>query len=162
MHSFFEQMREAARQALPEHTFLRLDRGDALFATDAPRWAPEGPLEVSLTRAGFLAHVDGEVMHLWPGPVWFARLEARYPEPPDGLSASLVRFAGHEIDGESIALFARGARLLGDGTDDRYYEKRLRQRAAVCLRQNRMTDGRLLGGGLYACALLLYLTKEER
>ena len=41
----------------------------------------------------------------------------------------------------------------GEGGD--LYEKSLRQRAAVCLR----SEG---GGGLYACALILYLLKGER
>ena len=69
------------------------------------------------------------------------------------------RFAGREIEAESLALFAAGARVLDGDADDGRFERRLRQRAAACLRaQNPASHG----GGLYVCALLNHLIKEAR
>ena len=56
-----------------------------------------------------------------------------HPDPPDFLSASLKRFDGPP-DEESLALFAQGLRARGDARAEADYEKRLRRRAAVCLR----------------------------
>jgi len=160
MDSLAKRLRQAARVALPDGAFLRRDRGDTLFVSDAPgRFDKEGLLP-ALARAGFEGKIDGALVRMWPGSGWLYRLEAAFCEPPDAFCASLVRFAGREADGESLALFSLGARLLDGEADDGRFDRALRQRAAECLRLNRTTDGPLHGGGLYACALLRYLIKE--
>lgn len=163
MNSFAEEMRRCARQALPEEAFLRRDRMGALYVTDAPEWWTEGEITRSLERAGFMPRFGNDLAELWPAPVWLMRLEDEYPEPPDFFSATLAGFhASRGIDDHSVRLFALGVRLLDGDRDDGRFERRLRQRAAVCLRSNRMTDEYTLGGGLYACALLRYMLKEEK
>ena len=159
MNSFALKLRQAARAALPEGAFLHRDRGEGLFVTDAPRREPGGRWRAALSEAGFILSEDGGLARLSPAPAWLNRLEARYPEPPDALCASLQRFAGEPPEPESLALFALGARAL-DGEDDHgRFERQLRQRAAACLRLNR-TQSTRHGGGLYACALLAHIIKE--
>ena len=152
-------LRAAARAALPEGAFLRRDRGEGLFVTDAPRHKAGGDWRAALSEAGFILAEAGGLTRLSPAPAWLVRLEARYPQPPDTFCAALARFAGEPPEPESLALFALGARTL-DGEDDHgRFERQLRQRAAACLRLNR-TQSTRLGGGLYACALLAHLKKE--
>ena len=142
------QMRAAARAALPPRAFLRRDRGDALFVTNAPAFDP-ALWEVP----GFIAQRRGGLMILLPDAGWIARWERRFPEPPDDLCAKLQRFRGAEPNGESLLLFAWGAKLLDGGatpSDIAAYDRALRQRAALALRGG-------CGGGLYAAALLNYL-----
>ena len=161
MRSLAEELRRAAREALPSRAFLRRDRGDALFVSDALRLCPGGDWGDALARAGFLIESDGGLLRLCPGPAWLRALESRFPEPPDDFCASLVRFAGMDADAESLALFALGARRLEGEPDGGRFDKKLRQRAAECLRLNRTTEGPTHGGGLYACALLRYIIEEE-
>ena len=148
-------LREAARAVLPEGAFLRRDRGEALFVTDAPRIAASAPWRESLAEAGFAIVERGGLAFLTPGPGWLSRLEKAFPEPPDDFCRGFTRFAGREIEQESLALFALGARILDGEADDGRFDRRLRQRAAVCMR-----DKSTSGGGLYACALLTHLKKE--
>ncbi|MDO4865978.1 MAG: hypothetical protein Q4C10_05435 [Clostridia bacterium] len=163
MNSFALELRQAARAALPEAAFLRRDRGDGLFVTDAPRRCPDGGWRQALREAGFAVETRDGLARLSPAPTWLKTLEARFPEPPDALCASLFRFAGRAPEAESLRLFALGARTLdGEGGDERF-DRALRQRAAECLRLNGIhPEGPTLGGGLYACALLHYLIEEER
>ena len=147
------RLREAARSALPDGAFLRRDRGDALFVTDAPRLGAGASWREALARAGFLCEESGALARITPGSAWLKALEAEHPVPPDALCKSLMRFAGLAPDAESLRLFALGARLLDGEMDDGRFERALRRRAAECLRLN---AGRTepCGGGLYACALL--------
>jgi len=147
MNSFAAEMRAAARALLPGGAFLRRDRGAALYVANAPG--------IDWAAAGFLCREAGNLAFLTPGPVWLYRLEARFPQPPDRLCASFRRFRG-EPDPEALGLFAAGAKALDGGSCDARYDQRLRQRAAVCLREH------LPGGGLYACALVRYLIEKER
>lgn len=147
MNNFAAEMRASARALLPAGAFLRRDRGNALYVANAPG--------IDWAAAGFLCREDGGLAHLTPGPAWLSRLEALYPEPPDPLCASLRRFRG-EPDPAALALFAAGMKILDGGTCDVKYDQRLRQRAAVCLREH------LPGGGLYACALVRNLIEKER
>lgn len=152
-------LREAARRALPEGAFLRRDRGEALFATDAPRLDPGGDWRAALAGAGFLCEARGGLAFLRPGPAWLSALEKEHPIPPDDLCRGLARFAGLELDEESLWLFALGARRLDGEGDSGRFERALRRRAAQCLRLNaNRTDP--CGGGLYACALLNHIIKE--
>ena len=162
MNSFAKALRLAAARALPQGAFLRRDRGEALFISDAPRLRPGGELAIALRAAGFEAEQRGALIRLFPGPVWPARLEAAFPRPPDGLCAGLFRFAGLPSEPESLRLFALGAKALDAGERGERFERRLRQRAAVCLRLNATKPNpEPRGGGLYACGLLNHLLKEE-
>ncbi|MBR1821884.1 MAG: hypothetical protein IJ769_09715, partial [Clostridia bacterium] len=149
----------AAESALPEGAFLRRDRGDALFVSDAPRRSPDDDWTAALARAGFISQLHGGLASITPGTAWLIGLEADWPDPPDLFCASLFRFAGRTPDDESLALFALGARVLDGEMNDGRFERRLRRRAAECLRLER-TQPTAHGGGLYACALLRHFIKE--
>ena len=146
------QLRAIARAALPPKAFLRRDRGDALFVTNAPAFAPE-------LRAvpGFEAERRGELMYLLPEGSWVRRWERRFRQPPDALCASLARFRDAPPDRENLALFARGAKLLdGHASPEELAacDRAVRQRAAFALRGG-------CGGGLYACAILLSMLNDK-
>ena len=153
-----EALRRAARRALPEGATLRRDRGDALFVTDAPVRAGGGNWASGLAEAGFIVRADGHLAHLTPGPDWITRLEADWPEPPDSLSATLIRYRGLSPDGAVLSLIAMGLRALDGGQEGPAYDRLLRQRAALCLR----APDRYSPGGLYACALIDHLIERER
>ena len=144
-------LRQTARSALHEGAFLRRDRENATFVTDAPRFDPDAA--AALSRAGFVAEARGNLLALTPDAVWLRRLEAAFPDPPDFLCETLLRFRGRAPDGAALRLFARGARLLDGEKDDGSYDKALRRQAAEALRKGS-------GGGLYACGLMRYLIKE--
>ncbi len=155
MHSLAQMLRTAAAAALPEEAFLRRDRGDALFVTDAPRFSARMDWAGLLSEAGFHCAGSGGLLRLWPAGIWLSRLEAACPEPPDDLCQSLSRFRGRDPDGESLKLFAFGMRCLDGGDGAARFDRKLRQRAAACLRLNAMNpEEPTRGGGLYACALL--------
>ena len=151
MNDFTAELRRAARQLLPEGAFLRRDRGEALYVTDAPRRAPS----IDWSAAGFICLEAKGLAHLTPDESWLDRLEALYPNPPDTLCQSFRCFTGIP-DAEALRLFARGMKALDAQSCDLQFSRALRQRAAVCLREH------LPGGGLYACALALYLMEKER
>ena len=153
MNSLSEALRASARAALPPGAFLRRDRGDTLFVTNAPRLRPDVDWAGALARAGFDCASRGGLTVLRPGAAWLQRLEAGHPTPPDTFCAGFARFAGLAPEPESLRLFALGARILDGEPDDGRFERDLRRRAAVCLRLS-ASPSNLRGGGLYACALL--------
>lgn len=159
MYSPARELRGAARSVLPAGAFLRRDRGCALFVSDAPRLCPPAQLAEALADAGFVHEIGDGLVRLWPGPDWLTGFEARFPEPPDAFCASLVRFRGLRAEPESLELFALAARIM-EGEPNGGFERRLRQRAAECLRMNAMNRTSIHGGGLYACALGRHLIKE--
>ena len=130
-------LRAAATAALPPGAFLRRDRGDALFITDAPRIDPGADRAVRLNAAGFTCAGSGGLLRLWPAEIWLTRLEEATPDPPDDLCRGLFRFRGKAPDGASLKLFALGMRCLDGGEGATRFDRLLRQRAAVCLRENR-------------------------
>ena len=155
MRDLCRALRAAATAALPAGAFLRRDRGDALFVTDAPRIDPRTDWAPRLARAGFLCEGRDGLLRLWPDAGWLTRLEQAFPDPPDDLCAGLVRFRGRAPDGACLKLFALGLRCLDGGEGAERFDRLLRRRAAACLRINAMNpDGHPRGGGLYACALL--------
>ena len=155
MHSLARTLRTAAAAALPEEAFLRRDRGDALFVTDAPRFSARMDWAGLLSEAGFHCAGSGGLLRLWPAGIWLSRLEASRPDPPDDLCQSLFRFRGRSPDCESLKLYALGMRCLDGGDGAASFDRQLRQRAAACLRLNAMNpEEPTRGGGLYACALL--------
>lgn len=143
-----EEMRARLRAALPERAFLRRDRGDALFITNAPAF--EGCPDAI---RGFLPERQGNMLRILPDDTWISLLEHAGDAPPDFLCASLLRFRGQIPNRTNLALFARGLKLLDDihaaaEADIAAFDRLLRQRAALALRGK-------CGGGLYACALIL-------
>ena len=155
MHNLSSLLRSAATAVLPEGAFLRRDRGDALFVTNAPRLDPGRDWAAALSEAGFTCASGDGLLRLWPSEGWLVRLEAARPDPPDDLCRSLLRFRGRSPEGDSLRLFALGLRCLDGGEGAARFDRQLRQRAAVCLRLNALNpDIPPCGGGLYACALL--------
>lgn len=151
MNDFARTLRDAARSRLPEGAFLRRDRGDALFVTDAPLRGGS----VDWAAAGFICRENEGLARLTPSAIWLQRLESLCPEPPGPLCRSFRRFSGPPDD-VALTLFARAMKRLDGGERDPRYARDLRQRAAVCLREH------IPGGGLYACALANYMIEKER
>lgn len=149
MNPLVSSLRTAAQSQLPEGAFLRRDRGEALFVTDAPRRGGG----IDWTAAGFLCREENSLAHLTPDGCWLDQLEAQFPEPPDALCEGFKRFSGAATT-ESLLLFARAMKRLDGGAPDPGYNRALRQRAAVCLRRG---EG---GGGLYACAIANFLIER--
>ena len=144
-------LRASARAMLPPRAFLRRDRGDALFVTNAPAFDP-----ALRELPGFTAERRGGLLFLLPDAAQLTRFERRHPEPPDGLCAGLARFRGTAPDRENLTLFARGAKLLDVGANPENiiaYDRAVRQRAALALRGG-------CGGGLYAAAILNHQLNE--
>ena len=145
MRTELGRMREILRAALPEKAFLRRDRGDALFISNAPAIAP-----VVDPVPGFVFLVDGKLLRILPEPRWMQKWEET--EPPDHLSESLIRFRGAEPEQEALVLFVRGLKLLDMGAgapanEIDAFDRAVRQLAAAALRRGS-------GGGLYALAIL--------
>jgi len=146
-------MRESASAILPQRAFLRRDRGNALYISNAPRFDSKADWSMRCAEAGFYAKEENGLLRLWPSESWLKRLVSQFEVPPDFLCSTLERFKDLPADEASLTLFALGIRRLDGDNSIVDYEKRLRQQAAVSLR----TKG---GGGLYACGLLNHIIKE--
>ena len=138
-----EQLRSELRPLLPEHAFLKRDRGDALLITNAPALglAPDRLPSCIVENRGML-------LAILPDAQWVAEYEAAIPAPPDFLSRTLLRFRGAEVDMDNLHLFARIAKLMDAQPSPGEIEacdRALRNRAALALRGG-------CGGALFACA----------
>lgn len=154
MNDFVQKIRTACAECLPERAFLRRDRKNALFITNAPRVAPGTRWPDLLNAAGFIVREENGLLRLWPSAQWILTLEKMYPIPPDYLSKTLLRFRNLAPEFNTIELFAQGLRQLeGDSPTD--YECQVRQSAAIALRTG-------IGGGLYGCALINDLIRKEK
>jgi hypothetical protein len=133
-------MRALVRAAIPARAFLRRDRGDALYLTDAPRHGFSGQFP------GLRAETDGGLMRLYIKEEILAACDFL----PDDTARSLARFRDAPATGAALSLFTQGLKILEapDEESHRAYDKKVRHAAAVALRTNE-------GGGLYACALVL-------
>ena len=140
-------MRGEVAAMLPERAFLRRDRGDALFVTNAPAFADADALAERLCRAGWRVQARGGLFALSPGADMVDQFERARPEPPDFLTRSLKRLRGLSICDEALAVFAEGLRRAEHGGAEDY-GRRVHQLAALCLRRS--------CGGAYACAAILY------
>ena len=140
-------MRGEIAAMLPERAFLRRDRRDALFVTNAPVFADAGALTERLSLAGWRVQARGGLLAISPGADMVDQFERARPELPDFLTRSLKRLRGLPICGEALAVFAEGLRRAEHGGAEDY-DRRVRQLAALCLRRN--------CGGAYACAVILY------
>jgi len=148
MRTELARMREMLRAALPEKAFLRRDRGDGLFISNAPAFDRE-----LAAIPGFILEEAGSLIRILPDAAWIQRLEEKI-EPADHLCESLVRFRGVPSDEANIRLFSMGLKLLDMGAsvpDNEIlaFDRALRQRAALALRGG-------CGGALYAAAIVNY------
>lgn len=121
----------------------RVDRGGALYISDAP-------------VPGFDVEARGALYALTPGAALIDAFAdwARRRAAGNALALSLSALSG---DGGDMPLLLEGIKLLELPAADgalRAYEKRLRKRAAVCLRKK---EG---GGLLQICAMCLAIAKE--
>ena len=131
-------LREMVRPYLPEDAFLRRDRGNGMYATNAPAKGWSG------TVPGFSVEVNGAIacISILPETMCMCDYE------PDRLATELERFRGCSADAAQI--FTECMKCV-EAPDTVAYEKcdrRVRQAAAATLR----TGG---GEGLYYCALAL-------
>lgn len=148
-------LREAALALLPDKKgiFLRCDRGTHLYVTNAPAFTDE---QIDWAGTGFSCEAQGRLVFLSPENEWMERMEIwlRARTKPHGLAASLGNACFGEIMDEDRALFTEGVKLLEVKGDVRGYEKKVRQRAAVCLREKRG------GGALVVCGLIADFLNE--
>lgn len=141
------EMRSQLRAQLPDRAFLRRDRGEDLFVSNAPVFAP------SVSEIpDFCVRREGALLHISPDVDWLLRLERQPCTPPDHFCESLRRFCGESPTPEAMRLFIRGAKLAdagasADTTSLALFDRTVRQHAALALRSG-------AGGGTYALALL--------
>lgn len=132
--------------------FLRCDRGDGLYVTNAPLTDRQ---LAALEEAGFHAEPAGRLWRLFPGEAIVRELEAWLSHERDPLRLPALCEA---LDAD-WALLCEGLKRLELPADEAAltrYEKRLRQRAAECMRTHR-------GGGLLSlCGRLLLKIRKER
>ena len=131
-------LRALAAAQLPGGAFIRRDRGNALYVTNAPAKGWNGDIN------GFSAEISGGIAKLIPdgGTMQACDFE------PDTLAKELSRFTG--TSAEAINIFAACIKCA-EAPDTVSYEKcgrMLRQAAAKALRSGG-------GEGLYYCALAL-------
>ena len=142
------QMRSAVQACLPKEAFLKRDRGDGVFVSNAPVFTPDS---VKIPR--FRTEQTGMLVRIYPDSYWAGQLEAMCVPAESDLCHSLERFRGIEPSAEAMALFCTGCKLLDAGksalpTEIEAFGRNVRQLAAVVLR------GGTNGGGLYALSLL--------
>lgn len=143
-------VRQAALALLPEvrGVFLRCDRGNSLYVTNAPALTDE---KIDFESAGFIRKGEKGLIFLTPGEEWAERiktwLETRVPV--QSLSCSMGGPAFGSIRDEDMLLLIEGIKALEMYDNARDYEKKVRQRAAVCLREKQG------GGTLRVCALMV-------
>lgn len=148
-------MRRAATEQIVgiRGAFLRCDRGESLYATNAQARAAA---PVDWARVGFEARQVGGVTLLTPRVEWIARFEAwaEAATRQRQLTDAIQNACFGEIEDEDVRLWIDGVKRLEMRGDVKTYEKAVRQRAAACLRRRRG------GGALRACALIVDLMGE--
>jgi len=142
-------IREAALDLLSgvKGAFLRCDRGSSLYVTNAPM---RTDAEIGWERAGFHQRTEGKLCFLMPDELWIGRLEGwidrRVKEKR--LAGRVENACFGEVGEADFALWIEGIKRLEMNADAAGYEKLVRQRAAVCLREKRG------GGTIVSCALM--------
>lgn len=132
--------------------FLRCDRAGGLYVTNAP--LTEAQL-LTLENAGFHAEPAGSLWRLFPGEAIVREAEAWLAREDDPLR--LPALSG--VLDEDMAILCEGLKRLELPADEAAlarYERRLRQRAAECMRT------RQSGGLLSLCGRLLLKIRKER
>lgn len=148
-------LRETVLKLLPQKKgiFLRCDRGSALYVTNSPAFTDA---QIDWESAGFVCRTEGKLLFLSPEEAWIDRAEQwlRARTEPHGLSEALRNACFGEVMDEDRALFIEGMKALEMKGDVRAYEKKIRQRAAVCLREKQG------GGTLAVCGLMIDFLNE--
>ncbi len=148
-------IRKAAETCLPDAKgiFLRCDRGDGLYVTNAPSRTRD---PIDWEAAGFHAQGNGRITFLVPDERWikpfceWLRTQVRAPF----LARAVENACFGEVDAEDLWLWMEGIKRLELHGDADMYEKLIRKRAAVCLRE------RSGGGTIVVCALMVDLMNE--
>lgn len=141
------KMRAALRAKLPPRAFLKIDRAEALFITNAPMFSADIP-----EAAGFYAYRRGRNLCYTPDESWLIRLERRNELPPDELCATLFRFRGEKIGKDALKLYVHALKLAENAdtlsaAEAEAFEGKIRRHTALALRLGG-------GGGLYGLAVL--------
>lgn len=146
----------AAAQARLEQmkgAFLRCDRGTALYVTNAPVRSEQ---EIDWAEAGFNARTEGKLTFLTPGLCWlepFGRwVQAKAGEPH--LSSAVSNACFGDAEEADVRLWIEGIKRMELKNPAQEYEKMVRQRAAVCLREKRG------GATLPVCGLIVDFLNE--
>ena len=124
-----DELRALAEKLLPPGAALRTSRGAGVYATRALEAAP------ALAAAGFLPRRAGQALLIGLSPALLPWLDQRLPPAEDSLGRSLGALAARPAEPEDLALLEEALRRGEKGGLRRPdFEKRLRQRAALCLR----------------------------
>ena len=134
-------LRDRVRAALPEGAFLKRDRGDALYVTDAPRKG--GVADIP----GFCVKVQGDIARIFVDAGKLETLSRELGFAPDALADELSGFTGGSPGAAQLFSDILKSLEAGDGGYEEL-DRRLRQLAAVALRAGG-------GEGLYYCAMAL-------
>ena len=148
-------VRQAALEALhgAKGVFLRCDRGNGLYVSNAPVRMEK---QADWAEAGFICRSDGRLAFLVPEERWNEALQSWLETRVRAKRlAHMLKNAdfGENME-EDMALFIEGIKRLEMRGDAREYERMVRQRAAVCLREKQG------GGTLISCALMVDLMNE--
>lgn len=142
-------VRAAAQRVLDgvPGAFLRCDRGTALYVTNAEMKAGRS---IDWAEAGFEARRERGLTFLVPQRQLLDdfRHWAETQNVDKRLSRAIKNACFAEVMPEDAALWIEGIKRFEMNGDAAGYEKLVRQRAAVCLREKKG------GGMLYECALL--------
>lgn len=128
---------EVAAQ-LPAHCFLKIDRGDALFITNADIF----------DIPGFICEHRGSMTVLRPTEEYFNKLEI-HGQPIGDLSRSVKQYAEIPISPAASALLIEGIKLMYHSTDTAVmlFDKNVRRFIAEALRTQSC-------GGIFLLAML--------
>lgn len=127
--------------------FLRCDRGSSLYVTNVPM---RTEAEIGWDKAGFHHRTEGKLCFLIPDDLWIERLEGWLERhvKEKRLAGRAANACFGEVCEADFALWIEGIKRLELHADAAGYEKLVRQRAAVCLREKRG------GGTIISCALM--------
>ena len=137
-------LRRFVAAPLPEGAFLRRDRGNALYITNAPSKGWTGMLD------GFSVEQQGMMARLSILPEMIEKCDYA----PDSLAFELERFRG--VSQDAAAIFTECVKCI-EAPEQILWEKcdrNLRQAAAAAMRSG-------CGEGLYYCALALAEAKRR-
>lgn len=135
-------VREMVSKAIPDGAFLRRDRENALFITNAPAKGEIAPLY------DFIVEINGPMARIHIKPSSMERISNALDLPDSILSHELTRFK--ETSPEAAQLFSDILKALDNppGADFDSLDRRVRRAAAVAMRSGG-------GDGLYHCAKAL-------
>ena len=132
------ELRDMVSAHLPEGAFLRRDRGDGLYVTNAPAKGWQGDIP------GFKVEIIGSIARMTVLPETIEKCGYM----PDGLARELERFKGSSPDAAKIFCECMKCVEAPDTVQWVKCDRMLRQAAAKALREGG-------GEGLYYCALAL-------